>query len=319
MKRLIASTFLTVASIATFANDYVTMQTSDVANFTSNRGNNIAVEISDEIGTSWKKYSNFLNHGERWVWASESSNRVYTLNESDVELFADFDAEPGATFDINWGACVRQVVIEQKGLSVTVKAGTFNDVVLMSFAGNCRDKGLTYAYFAPQVGVIEWEEMSIAGNIQYKMNSAEIAQVSYPQITGLTVATNISHEHVIYNSVDTIAANLTLTNHNSEDMALTFPSGQTFEIEIIDANDNVVSRWSRGKAFIQAFQSSTIKAGESATFGGNIELSDDNGQALESGNYRVRISIKGYHAAVFGMSQYVPYATEMPLYINHSN
>jgi hypothetical protein len=87
----------------------------------------------------------------------------------------------------------------------------------------------------------------------------------------------------------TVAVSLTVRNNTVEDLTFTFANGQQFEIEVIDASGQVVSRWSRGRVFAQALSQVTIAPGSQRRFGGSVELTYDGGADLREGNYTVKV------------------------------
>ncbi|MCF6149443.1 MAG: hypothetical protein E3K37_12390 [Candidatus Kuenenia sp.] len=90
---------------------------------------------------------------------------------------------------------------------------------------------------------------------------------------------------------DIINVYLIITNNTGRDLTYTFNSGQLFEIEIIDSEGNVVSLWSRDKAFTEAIQMLILRQGESWKFGGEVELATEKGEALPAGNYTIVIEM----------------------------
>ena len=59
---------------------------------------------------------------------------------------------------------------------------------------------------------------------------------------------------------------MTLTNEGSEDMTLTFSSGQRFEIILLDQNQAEVYRYSADKMFTMALEQEELKAGQDISF-----------------------------------------------------
>jgi intracellular proteinase inhibitor BsuPI len=57
-----------------------------------------------------------------------------------------------------------------------------------------------------------------------------------------------------------------VTNGESKRLELTFPSGQTHEIVVLDSAGKEVWRWSEGRMFTQALQSKVLEANETVTY-----------------------------------------------------
>jgi len=82
-----------------------------------------------------------------------------------------------------------------------------------------------------------------------------------------------------------------LENNTSEPITYNFSSSQEFDIHITDSFGNIVSRWSRGRVFAQAFTDVTILPGTSRTFGGSVILTTRDGQFIKPGRYELSIAL----------------------------
>lgn len=81
-----------------------------------------------------------------------------------------------------------------------------------------------------------------------------------------------------------LAVALTVRNSGDAPIAFTFNTTQRFEIELVDAKDNVVTRWSTGKVFGDAVSTEQLAPHTSWCFHGDLPLPNGN-----SGQYTVRI------------------------------
>lgn len=79
---------------------------------------------------------------------------------------------------------------------------------------------------------------------------------------------------------------LTLANNSNEMKKLEFPTGQKYEIIVMDGNDQEVYRYSAGKMFTQAIEYALIKQGESVQWEERWEYGE-----TEPGEYKVNVSI----------------------------
>ena len=57
-----------------------------------------------------------------------------------------------------------------------------------------------------------------------------------------------------------------ITNNAAKRLELTFPSGQTHEITVLDSAGREVWRWSEGRLFTQALQNRVLEASETVTY-----------------------------------------------------
>ena len=60
--------------------------------------------------------------------------------------------------------------------------------------------------------------------------------------------------------------NLHVTNASPKRVELRFPSGQTHDVAVLDAQGREVWRWSRGRMFTQAIQNKILGASDTLTF-----------------------------------------------------
>ena len=60
-----------------------------------------------------------------------------------------------------------------------------------------------------------------------------------------------------------------VTNNATRRLELTFPSGQTHEITVLDSLGQAVWKWSEGRMFTQSFQNKILEANETLTYEAN--------------------------------------------------
>lgn len=65
---------------------------------------------------------------------------------------------------------------------------------------------------------------------------------------------------------DGVALALHVTNNDRKRVELQFPSGQTHDFVVLDANGQEVWRWSSGRLFTQAIQNRVLEPHESTAF-----------------------------------------------------
>lgn len=65
---------------------------------------------------------------------------------------------------------------------------------------------------------------------------------------------------------DSIEMNITIKNNTKKDVFIEQSSGQVFDIQLLDANKNILYTWSADKSFIQVLSTTEIKAGKSLTY-----------------------------------------------------
>ncbi len=82
--------------------------------------------------------------------------------------------------------------------------------------------------------------------------------------------------------------NFEFTNIGSEDLSLTYMSGQRFDYQILDASGETVLTWSANKSFIEMISEVPMAAGETITYTDDFDYSDMMGGKIPAGNYTLK-------------------------------
>jgi len=282
------------------AGEFVPWQKGDNATFIDSFNNSSVVQIEGQVG-EWLRFSDFAGFGPLWVKASTDDEKVYyrTGEDRGKQLFVDFNEPVGTENVINIPSCNSgKVVIRDKKAVVETPAGKFEDAVLLSFETSCADGGVLSAWFVPGVGPVKWESSNIAGAITSEMISAEIGDVELPQ--GLIVNASFPNPAIVIDMepivppdrpVPTVRVFMTIKNNTGNALTYIFNSGQQFEISLINDEGVVVSRWSRGMAFTEAIETRVLNDGQTWSFGGDVQLSSDDGSIVPGRNYTIRIEM----------------------------
>jgi hypothetical protein len=78
---------------------------------------------------------------------------------------------------------------------------------------------------------------------------------------------------------------MTLRNWTGAPLPLTFPSGQSYDVVIRNAREEVAYRWSDGKAFIQVFRQERLAPGQERNYVVTVRLADKEARPLPQGRY----------------------------------
>ena len=315
--RVVAAIAAGLASAVCSANSYLAWSSQDHGVFTSSRGGEHDVQVLDSYGDGWQKFSRFLGQGERWVWTRADSEVIYVYNNDRRanEKLVSFADPVGKRYSVTLDSCTTGATLAEKNLSLDTAAGAFRNVVRMEFSGNCADAGIKQAWFAPEVGVVQWEEQSIMGPVVYAFARGAVAGKQYP-VAALQVIADLPRAHQVLVNGGSINAGLTVVNNSASDMTLRFSSGQEFDISLLNLSGEVLNSWGANKRFIQAEHEVVIKAGGRHYFGGEIDLTALSGEALDVGTYLLRIELKGSHAPT--ATAFAPEAlkVEAPLFLD---
>lgn len=302
-----ASAFLAVSASA-IASQYVPWQMGDHATYQGSGGDQARVTI-DSVNGGNNHYTNFAGLGALWVQTSSANEKVYIYSSvtRKWQLLVDFNAATGTANNIDIDPCNRgSVIVAAKSESLQTPAGKFTDVIRLDFGTSCTDAGVTNAWFARGAGLVQWSSSTIAGGITYSMLSGSIGGILYPKpAPGIALLAEFPDAKAWINRMPgigvpetpTVEVYLTLQNNSTQPLTYSFGSSQLFDILIIDANGRVVSRWSRGRMFAQVMSTITIPAGGRQRFGGQVQLTYDDGQLLAPGGYTLKIELSSTPAA----------------------
>ncbi len=86
---------------------------------------------------------------------------------------------------------------------------------------------------------------------------------------------------------EAIELTLTVRNSGGEPLAITFSSGQRYDLLVRRPRGDEIWRWSHDKAFIQVLQTVTLKAGETISFRVAWDQRDLQGRRVDPGTYEV--------------------------------
>jgi hypothetical protein len=282
------------------ASEYLPGRPNDIKVFEDTRfGNTCTMGVDRNLG-NWRHYTAFGGFGPLWVWTSTESECIYVWSDvvDSCQMITDLSKGQGYTSRIDLDPCNRgQTVLAGREETVLTPAGKFEDSIRLDFQTNCADAGVTSMWFAPDVGVIKWSSLNIAGPVDHVLLSGTINGETYPR--SLSVSAAFSDTSVCLNmmppvdplSVQEVQASLEIKNGTMDEISFYFVDGQRFEISIIDEQNNVVSRWSRGRSFIEMTETVTLASGDSLRYFGEVTLTTDEGDPLPPGHYTVIIEL----------------------------
>ena len=318
LSKFFGSISILAMSFSAMGNNFFPHQGTDTSHFKNDHGEISAINIVETSGSNWKKYSSYLGQQNQWIWNSESSTAVYWLNlDGEVELLVDFDDPDGTEYAVNIDGCTDYAILERNSSSVSTPAGQFQNIVKLSFRGHCRDFGLLSASFVEGVGLVQWQTDSLVGPNYHKLTRATIDGVDYPLISGLQILSEIESGVFDLSEKSTAFAYLRLENGSDSPVELTFLSGQRFEIEIVSDTGEILNRWSNDKYFTQMVESITLEPGSITRFGDVIDLTTRDGFPLHNGDYRLRISLKGFDASWQSGGSQNTFMIESPFKVAH--
>ena len=266
-KTITASLFFAAAISSLAATpEYFPLQTGNTWAFRGTaRWFNSAPQTVEVQGTERfrdRDYSRVSFFG-RTVYLRPTDTGIAVFNNSTGQenTWIPFEGSPGQSFPVDIEPCTRSAKIESKAAKIKTAAGEWDNAILLSFERTCADAGLTALYFVPGIGPVVYETTSIAGPVRSELiysrtgsTATEAAQVAF------TVALDAP----VYTAAETlnILVRLTLRNTHTQPIALTFTSGQRYDLRIWNDKGQVVYTWSADKLFPQVLSTETVGPGE---------------------------------------------------------
>lgn len=284
------------------ANDYFPIQSGDTATYANvtfgqEAAAAIEVAVTAQSGRHWKQVNHFLGQQSVWLWSQPDSNKLYLFDpQAGPQLLIDFDAAAGTQFSARLSACDQQARVAEKTAYLPAGNGGFYDVIRVEFSGPCQLGGISSAWFARDLGLVQWQSAGYfvgAAVPTYRLQQAQLQGVMYPETPGLSYSVELPSAAVELTETASLPVYLTLTNATTSPLQLQFASMQHFDVELSDQQGQLLYRWSDGKFFAQALNTVTLEAGHSRRFGTRLALSEPQLAGVTAGSYTLTLRFLG--------------------------
>lgn len=177
----------------------------------------------------------------------------------------------GGTFDTSLNPCPTTGEIIDRNSNVAVQAGDFTDEIQVDFQSSCPDTKVTRQYYAPNVGLIRDEEATSAGKLAYLLLYYDVGGAT---VSGSEFSFTMALDSSRYFPGGVLGARLTLRNTAFSPVQVHFPSGQSFDLKILnDKGTESLYTWSSDKTFATIARDVTLNPGE-VTYGLTVPLQD---------------------------------------------
>lgn len=302
------------------AGEYLPWELNDQASYSTNASLPAVLNRVDRVKDGQRHFTAFASWGPLWLATRAGNERLLLIDKrlARHELMTDFDQPVGFSSWISMAPCnAGTVTIAAKDRVLDTPAGVFSDVVQLDLNVSCADGGISRMWFAPGVGLVQWTQVSLAGERQYQLSEGRIDDHSYPRSKGLMVSGSVPAGVVWINmmpgplpapsaslegtrplELPRLAVSLQLSNHGAEPLTYQFNSGQRYDIVLTDAAGSIVAQWSAGKAFSQMLGRLTLAPGDSISFADELELVTLAGEVVPEGNYSLLVYLASEGAPV---------------------
>lgn len=97
------------------------------------------------------------------------------IPEEGLQLLYDFEDFQWTRRDVNICDDQREALLNSRNETIVTPAGTFTDCLRVEYLhGQCADAGLVTEWFAPDVGLVKWEEFSILGLVTWELEETDL-------------------------------------------------------------------------------------------------------------------------------------------------
>ncbi len=187
-------------------------------------------------------------------WVREDSNGsvwVYDSAANQEQLWYAFQSPAGVTYSEFIPSCCGKATVQSTSAHYEGPVGTFDSALQIDYPGVFQ-VGVFREVFLAYVGLVS-RSQAVGGPA---MRTYDLV---YSRLGGVTVvsqpevSTSLALDHAVYSAPDStkLAARLSIRNTTADPVNLTFITSQTYDLEIRDAQGNVVYLWSKGKIFSQ--------------------------------------------------------------------
>lgn len=260
--------------------------------------------------------------GEVWLRMDDGGTLyAYDPPSGREQVWAAFNAPEGAEYDTVIDPCSRRARIASREARYSGPVGEFQREALRIVypPSGCADAGITEEFYLPWVGLVRRTITTIAGPVTYELIYAQLGGVTF--ISGPGVSFGLTLDRPVYyvnlmppvdplRVVPEMTLRMTLRNWTGTPLELVFPSGQSYDVAIRNAKDEVVYRWSDGKAFTMVFRNETLAPRQERHYVVTTRLADKDAKPLPQGRYTTEAWLtteggKRYAATVAFDLQYV--------------
>jgi hypothetical protein len=228
-----------------------------------------------------------LEEGEALLrMESESRLIAYDRTARAERVWAEFATPVGGEYPTAINECNPVARVESRDAHWKTPAAEFWGALVVNYpAGHCADAGLARDVFAPWIGLVRREELTIAG--------PRIMELVYARVGGVTVlsepevAFSLSLDKSVYghpSEVPVLEARIAFRSTHPEPVEFNFPGMFRFELVIRNERGDEVYRWSDGRPNTLHIAVEKFGPGE-RNFPVRVELQDKEGRAFPPGAY----------------------------------
>jgi hypothetical protein len=178
--------------------------------------------------------------------ADNGSIVVYDSELKQERTWLPAELQEGQTVEAFMDQCSKTAVVRSNNAEVKTDLGEFNTVLHLAYQASCADAGVTEQFFLPYIGLLIHETTSIAGPVRHELVYSRTGSTA---VDAKTNAFTLSLDAAQYKAGEDAKLLARVTLRVSEPLVLTFPSGQSSDMRILDSKGEIVYFWSADKLF----------------------------------------------------------------------
>jgi hypothetical protein len=167
--------------------------------------------------------------------------------------------EEGQAVEVFMDQCSKDAVVRSKNAAIKTELGEFNNTLQLVYRPSCADAGVTEQYFLPYIGLLVHETTTIAGPVRHELVYSRTGSTA---VDAKTNAFTLSLDAAKYKAGEDVRLMARVTLRVSQPVVLTFPSGQSSDLRILNEKGENVYTWSADKLFPMIYRGEVRIEGE---------------------------------------------------------
>lgn len=221
-------------------------------------GHEFTVRVSTPVVTNDLVYYSLLGYAEEklLVRMNERHNLVYLDEETGREaLLTSFEPFDSGWWQAPFRTCEQEGQTAKNGAVHDGPAGPFSDVLDIRYrAYSCGDADVESEQYAENIGMVRRVTASIAGPRVYNLVYAQVGSALIDTMPYGRFSVTVTPD----SAPNMLTATLRLRTNSPLGLTLPFATAQEYEVQLVDAEGNVVWQWSDGLVFAEGAHSKTI-------------------------------------------------------------
>jgi hypothetical protein len=233
-----------------------------------------------------REYFNVRYLGRAVTLRAEPDGAIVSLNrESGMEQpWLNLGLPAGGTFESHIDDCTTSGRVESRDATIVTPIGEFRNALHISFQGSCADAGTSAQHYVAGIGPVSHTEANLAGPRKYDL---VYYRAGSSHMTSQEMSFTVALDARVYRIGGVMGVRLTARSTDPQPIQMHFPSGQSYDLKIIDANGNVVYTWSASRIFPLIIRDEQFGPGE-LSYGFSVPLNET---GLPPGRYKAQAYI----------------------------